>query len=512
MVMKQKYNLLLLTINIVLYFVIVALWISIPDSLTLDLSVTSLNLFITLLLIYLNQEGFKSFYQSAQFKKFTDTLIFVVLIFSLLSLANYWTYKHPIQTDLSLFKLNTLTDQTRNVLKKMKGKVTMKVFARKQESYLWQAILDLYRFEKNDLVIEKIDIDVRPDLVQEYHITEAATLVIEYNEKRQFITDRDEINITNGLIKISRDSDPVVYFLTGHNEGDISSKETEGLKYIFEAIKNSAVDIRSINLTSTTEIPFDAKTVILWGPKTKLMVSEIKTIERFLERGGNFLVGIDPDLNTDAHREIRDLLLKYHLNQRNDLIIDKRNFVNGSNGTIPLVENYNKDHSITKKFKGQTFFPLVSSVEEFEPHSKKADEKITFLTSSNNFPDSWGETSLKEILNSRASYTAGADLTGPLNIGAAYESSKNKIVAFGNSTFVLNAYMKFGNNYLFFINSLSWLVDEDRLISFNLPIIQSERLFISGPQLGIIFYFSVIFIPLILFGMAIFMYRRRRVR
>jgi ABC-type uncharacterized transport system involved in gliding motility auxiliary subunit len=242
------------------------------------------------------------------------------------------------------------------------------------------------------------------------------------------------------------------------------------------------------------------------------MVSEIKTIERFLERGGNLLLGIDPDLNLDAHREIRDLLLKYHLNQRNDLIIDKRNFVNGSNGTIPLVENYNKDHSITKKFKGQTFFPLVSSVEEFEPHSKKADEKITFLTSSNNFPDSWGETSLKEILTSRASYTAGADLTGPLNIGAAYESSKNKIVAFGNSTFVLNAYMKFGNNFLFFINSLSWLVDEDRLISFNLPIIQSERLFISGPQLGIIFYFSVIFIPLILFGMAIFMYRRRRVR
>lgn len=510
--MKSKYNILLFTINVVLYLVIIALWISIPEHLTLNISVTLLSLLITLILIFTNKANFQAQYESVQFKKFADTFVFVFLIFALISMVNYWSFKHQAQTDLSLFKLNTLTDQTRTVLKKLNGKVKMKIFARKQESFLWVAILDLYRVDKNDLEIEKIDIDVRPDLVQEYRITDEATLIIEYNGKKQYVTERDEINITNGLIKVSRETDPIVYFLTGHGEANLTAKDNEGMLYILESIKNTAVDIRTINLTSTSEIPFDAKTVILWGVKNKLMISEIKTLERFLDRGGNLLIGLDPDLNTDAHREIRDLLIRYHINLRNDLIMDKRSFVNGSNGTIPLVDSFNKDHIITKKFKGQAFFPLVSSVEEFEPTNKKADEKISFLTSTSNFPESWGETNLKEVVSSNPSFTVGKDIAGPLNIGAVYESSKNKIIVFGNSTFVLNAYMKFGNNFILFLNSLSWLVDEDRLISFNLPIIQSERIFISGPQLGIIFYFSVIFSPLLLIGSAIYMFRKRRVR
>jgi hypothetical protein len=61
-----------------------------------------------------------------------------------------------------------------------------------------------------------------------------------------------------------------------------------------------------------------------------------------------------------------------------------------------------------------------------------------------------------------------------------------------------------------FLNALSWLVDEDRLISFNLPIVQSEPIFISQQQMGIVFYFSVLFSPLILIGASIYMYRRRR--
>lgn len=510
--MKQKYNLLFLIINIILYLVVIALWISIPEMITLNLSVTILSLLITLLLLYLNQNKFKEFYQSLFFKKFSETIIFIFLVFCLLSLGNYWAFKHQVQTDLSIFKLNSLTDQSKNVIKKMNGKVKMKIFARKQESFLWLAILDLYRAEKNDIEIEKIDIDVRPDLVQEYRISEEATLVIEYKEKRQMVVERDELNITNALIKISREFDPVVYFLTGVGEADINSRENDGLKFIFEAMKSSAIDVRTFNLRSGQEIPFDAKTIILWGPKDKLMPAEVSMVERFLARGGNLLLAIDPDLNLDAHREMRDLLYKYHINQRNDLVIDRKSFVNGSNGSIPLFDTYNKDLVMTKRFKGQVFFPLVSSAEIYEKELMKADEKINFITSTNPFPEAWGETSIKEIAAQNPSYTAGKDVAGPLNIGTVYESNKNKLVVFGNSTFVLNAYMKYGGNFTLFLNSLSWLVDEDRLVSFNLPIIQSERLFISAPQFGIIFYFSVLFSPLLLIGVAIYMYRRRRVK
>ena len=508
---KNWYNVLLAIVNSIFYLVVVALWIAIPDELTLNLAVTAVTLALTIVSIYLNRSTLSVYYQSHHFKKLQEAIVFFMLLFAIFGVVNYWAYKHPKQFDWSVIKLNSLSDQSKNILKELDGPIVFKMFARKTESLPWMALLEFYRTEKNSIQIEKIDIDVRPDLVGDYQISDAATLVIEYKGKRQKVTERDELNITNGLIKISRSSDPVVYFVQGHGEGEINSQENEGLKFIFEAAKNSALDIRPINLLTTQEVPFDAKALVLWGPKTSLQPNEIGVIKRFLERKGNLMVAIDPELNGDNHEGLRALLRNYKMIVRNDLVMDKKSFVNGSNGSIPLVDHFDHDQEITKSFKGQIFFPLVASL-EIIPDQIVPDIKgvVKSLAESMPFPDSWGETSIKELGAQNMSYTAGADKPGPLSLALAYDSPDNRIVAFGNSTFVINAYSKFGSNYAFFLNSLSWVVGEDRLISFNLPIVQSEPIFISAPQMGIIFYFSVLFSPLVLFGLAVFMYRRSR--
>jgi ABC-type uncharacterized transport system involved in gliding motility auxiliary subunit len=512
MKMKNLYNVLLTIINAIFYLVVIALWISIPDEVTLNVAVTVIALILSAVSMYMNRDLLSVYYQSHHFKKLQETIIFFVLLFSIFGVVNYWAYKHPKQFDFSVIKLNTLSDQSKNILKEMNdGPIVFKMFARKNESLPWMALLEFYRNEKNSIQIEKIDIDVRPDLVGDYLISDAATLVIEYKGKRQKVTERDELNITNALIKISRSNDPVVYFVQGHGEGDIGSKENEGLNFIYEAAKNSAVDIRTINLLTTQEIPFDAKALVLWGPKTSLQASEIGVIKRFLERKGNLMVAIDPDLNGDNHEILRALLRNYKITLRNDLVIDRKNFVNGSNGSIPLVDHFDNSLEITKNFKGQVFFPLTASLEPIPDEILPGDKGVVkTLLGSTPFPDSWGETSLKELASQNMSYTAGKDKPGPLYLALTYESPQNRIVAFGNSTFVINAYSKFGANYILFLNSLSWALGEDRLISFNLPIVQSQPVFISAPQMGIIFYFSVLVSPLILFGLAVFMYRRKR--
>lgn len=506
--MKKWYNLLIAIMNVILYFVLIALWISIPEVLALNVSLTIFNLVLTMVLIYLNREALSKYYQSNQFQKLTEALVYLFLLFCLIGVVNYWAFKHPQQLDLTAYKMNSLTDQTKTLLKNIKGELKFKLFARKQESLLWMPIIEFYRAEKNNISILKVDIDVRPDLVADYQITDAATLVIEYNGKRQYVTERDELNITNGLIKITRPSDPVAYFAQGSGAADINNPDTEGLKFIFEAVKNSAVDVRPINLLSVQEVPFDAKALIIWGPKSPLQPTELAVIQRFLDRKGNLLVALDPDLNHDNQAELRKILTRYKLNILNDLVIDRKSFVNGSNGSIPLIETYNTEHAITKKFKGQAFFPLVSSMEE--NMAATVEGTVTVLSTSSPFPESWGETDIKEFAAEKVVFTPGKDHPGPRNLAMSFESKYNKIVAFGNSGFVLNAYSKFGTNYALFLNSLAWLVDEDRLISFNLPIVQSEPIFISTPQMGIVFYFSVLFSPLILFGVSIYMYRRKR--
>jgi len=508
--MGKNYKILLSVVNILLYLVVIALWIAIPSEVWLNLSVTVLSLVLTGLYAFLNRHEFIHFYSSPIFKKFTESLIFILLIFSILGLLNYWAFKHPLTIDWSLYKMNSMTEQSKNILKKLDKKLKFTILARGGEIQAWYALAEFYRNEKSDIEIEKIDIDVRPDIVQSLNIGQDSSMLIEYADKREIVTIKDELNVTNGIIKVSRSHNPVIYFLTGHNENSTESKDADGLNFIYSALINSSLDIRPINLTSTQEIPFDAKMAILWGPKKELMKTEIAVLEKFLKRGGRLLIGIDPDLNQDHSLELKSFLMKKGLIVHNNFVIDKKSFVNGSDGTIPLVENFNRDHPLTRDLKGQVFFPFVSSMEEIKSDSEKM--KVEFLMNSNPFPLSWGESSLDEVVKKNIEYTPVKDLAGPLNLAASLSDDQSKLVVFSNSTFVHNAYMKYGSNYALFINAVNFLSDEGRLISFNLPIIQAEPIFISGPMLGTIFYFSVVFSPLILLGTALFMYRKRRVQ
>ena len=75
--------------------------------------------------------------------------------------------------------------------------------------------------------------------------------------------------------------------------------------------------MRPLNLLTTQEVPFDAKTLIIWGPKTELQPNELNVIKRFLDRKGNLLVAIDPDLNQDLEPGLRKLLEHYRIKIKN---------------------------------------------------------------------------------------------------------------------------------------------------------------------------------------------------
>lgn len=500
-----------LVVNAILYFLIIFMWLSIPDEKLLNFATTIFNLSLTLLLVFLKKEKFTHFYQSEQFKTMVGVTINCVLVFFILCLINYVAFKFPWQKDTSLLKLNSLTSQSREVLKKIDEKIVFKIFAQKNEIASWLPLIELYRFENHHIEIDKVNIELRPDLVGEYNVQNSSTLVLEFKGRRQYVTVRDELNITNALVRLTRLADPVIYYLVGHGEIDPESRENEGLKIVLDGARNSALDIRPLNLSSAQEIPFDAKAIILWGPKSALMDNEVEIIKRFVNRGGGALIALDPNLNKAQFKNLENYLSTLGLIYHHNLIYDRKNFINGSKGAVPIASAFDPEHLLTNQFKGQLFFPLVSSVGiSREVLNANPEVKFKELVLTNPIPDSWGETDRNEIAAESVFYTEGKDKPGPLAMVVSRETNKNRILFFGNSTFAMNNYIKFSSNMTFFLNSLSWVVGEDRLVSFNLPIIQSEQIFISENQLGAVFYFSVIFAPLVLIIISITIYRRRR--
>lgn len=506
----------LIAINALLYLVVIGLWISIPDEMTLNLSSTVAGLVLTAILILTNRERFHNFYTSKFFKKFTSAMVSVFLIFIILGFINFLAYKNVILWDVTQNKVHSLTKETYGVLESIDSKINIRVYSLKKDFEKIRELLELYRLQKNDINIDYVDAELKPQLLRQAGVTKVPTLEIEVNGKKRLVEDLSELAITNALILVSRKVNPTVYFVTGHGEIDLDSRENEGGSELKGMLLAKTLTVKTLNLRESNAIPTDARVLVFWGSKEGFFDSEIEMIKKYLDQGGHALFGIDPDFNGDGPVKLKGLLQSYGLEVHNDLVIDRIKNANGSQGTVPVIHQFDPNHPITKDFKGTVFLPLTSSMQDIAS-SKGMRPQWHLLGQSNQFPASWGEVNRDELATLKVTYNEGVDYQGPLGYFAAYErkldeegTKEIRMVAFGNSTFVINTYKKFPQNFILFLNTMNWLVGEDRLISFNIAGIEDRPIFMSQNQIGVIFFFTVIFAPLVLLIFALALYKRRQ--
>ncbi len=504
----------LIVVNSLLYLVVIGLWISIPEEMTLNLATSAVALVLTTILILTNREKFYHFYMSKFFKKMTASLVSIFLVLVILGFLNFLAFKNPILWDVTKNKVHSLTQETYGVLSSIDSKIKIRVFSLKRDYESIRALLELYRLKKNELEIEFIDAELKPQLLKQVGVTKVPTLEIAVEGKTRLVEELSELAITNALTKVSRKEEPTIYFVIGHGEIDLNSKENEGGSHLKDLLLAKSISVRTLNLRESNEIPEDARVLVFWGSKEGFFDTEIDLIKKYIDRGGRVLFGIDPDFNGIGAMKLKRLLADYGLEVHNDLIIDRIKHANGSQGTVPVIHQYDPKHPITKDFKGSVFLPLASSVSDIS--SSEGGEPLWHLLGvSNQFPASWGEVNREELASLTLTYNEGEDFKGPLGYFAAFERKLNdqkevRMVTFGNSTFVINSYQKFPQNFVLFLNSLNWLVGEERLISFNITGIEDRPIFMSENQIGVIFFFTVVFCPLALMLASFALYKRRQ--
>lgn len=504
---KSNLNwLLILIASIVLWLTAIVLWIAIPEVKTLNISTTIAAATLFTIAVLMRREYFEAFYKSSRFKHFSTNLFSALLVFCILAVINHLAYKNPFQIDVTADKANTLTEQSRKVLARASESVKAVVFAPKAQQGAIVKMLELYQLEKRSIEIEYFDPELRPDLVKSYQLVTPMAVVWQDGDKKQIVTEINELGLTNGLIRLGRDKLPKIYYDIGHGQASLTSNEQNGRALLRQHLVNSNYALQETDTKRWESVPDDIDILMLWGPKLGFMPTEIKLLNQFLDDGGRLLIALDPDLNADPVKELRQLLAERGIVASNSLVIDTVNHVSGSNGTVPIVNRFADDHVVTKDFPGQVFFPLVG----FVTLGEQADGKgLVFSTP---FPAAWGEMTPSEFAEGKVAFNEGQDVKGPVAYAvAAKPKSGGSIIFFANSTFTDNAYAKYAANHVLLLNSLSWLTSDDQIISFDLAAVDNQPVFISSPQLGVIFFFSVILAPLSLFAVAIWNYRRRRV-
>ena len=489
----------------------ISLWIAAPEYTTLNVGVTVFALALGILLSFLRWHELGIFIRSKYFKHMLYHVMNMSLVLAIAGVVNYLGNKNYKEFDITSEKRNSLTDQTLKILEMIKAPMTLTVFAKREE---WKPMLDMLKLyeAKNKLIkLNAVDTDVRPELVREKGITHNGTVVIDYKGKESQFMMGDELKVTNALLKALREENIVLYMVSGHQELSCSESSNEGLSELCNKLKSQNYVIKDLDLTKTTEVPKDASAVLVLGPVSGFLESEAKQLEQYLSRGGSLFLALAPAFKSEVYNNLTQLALPYGLRMGKDVVIDRLSTVQGSEATIPVISRYEENHPITAGFNQRTVFPLSSSVSLLE-----GNDTATILAATSSFPGSWAETDLKAITKGRAEYKEKEDIKGPIGLMGVGEkvgegaNLDSRFVLLGSSSFLINAYQNQTANSTLFLNTVSWMVKDEGIISFNRPGIEEYPVILSAQHIQMIFVIAILVVPIVFFGFGIFIYRRRR--
>ena len=176
---------------------------------------------------------------------------------------------------------------------------------------------------------------------------------------------------------------------------------------------------------------------------------------------------------------------------------------------IPLVTNYGS-HKITEQFNVMTFFPLVRSVTPAQLPA--AGHHVEKLLSSNE--RSWGETDMK---SHEASLRRESGYEGPVSLWLSLRrrtwrrSKKARMIVYGDSDFASKWISGMQGNGNLFLNSVSWLAQDESFISIRPKNPTDRRLTMTEAQSRMVSYVCFVFLPIsiLIAGISVWMNRRK---
>ena len=453
------------------------------------------------------------------------TALIVLLVVVLL---NFMAARHHKRFDLTGEGEHTLAPQTVKLLESLDAPLKVKVFdklggASREKA---QTLLNSYKYYSDKIETSFIDPDKKPALAEEYGVQRYGTLFFEYKGRQEQTEQVTEESFTNIILKLSSGEQKKIYFLSGHGENDPEATGKLGYSRLKEAIEKQNYQVQKLLLMRRGQVPQDCSVLIVSGPEKELFPEEKQAIEQYLRRGGSALFLLDPPPGIG----LRDFLAKWEIKVGRDMVIDKLSRLFGGDYFMPVITNYGH-HPITRDFNLASFFPVTRSVTP-APKDGKGLPQILASTS----PESWAETDYK---SRNYQYDKDKDLKGPVSVAVALEMSpaqekeqgaekkdstganqdkekepvkekRARLVVVGDADFANNTYLNLSGNRDLFLNMLNWLAKEETLISIRPKNAVTRTVNLTRSQMQGVFYLTVILIPLVLLGIGLLVWAKRR--
>src|SRR4029453_6246863 len=182
------------------------------------------------ILIYMAGEWpeIKAFFGRRQSRYGTMSLVSILVGLGIVVAVNYLAVRQNKRWDLTENQAYSLSDQSIKVLKSLDAPVQFTVYDLDTNFGRFRDRLDTYAYESKNVNVEYVDIDRQPARAKQAEIQTAGTIVISYKDRTQKVTNTEEQDITNALIKLENPQQKKVYFTQGHGERDTAGSDRLG--------------------------------------------------------------------------------------------------------------------------------------------------------------------------------------------------------------------------------------------------------------------------------------------
>ena len=440
-----------------------------------------------------------------------NTAVMVVLLLAIIGFVEAVSYRHSSRLDLTSNKRHSLSPQTIQLLRNLKADVNAVAFFRSDQPGKRVAedqFKQYVRYAGGKFTWRVVDPDREPALARRYGIESYGMVVLETKDRSEKVTDAEEEKLTNGLVKLTRQGKRVVYVVQGHGEPELASTDRPGFSEAKTALDRANYEVKPLILVRQSQIPDDAAVVVLAGPRIELLAPEVSALDAYVGRGGKLFVMVNPViLNTSPLDPLKSYLEKYGFNVGDNLIIELNPIgrLFGIGPEVPIIQQY-EPHPITRDMGGiTTLFPLSRSVEPVKTPPTGVNIQVLAKTS----PDSWAETSRTELQQGQVKPDPG-EARGPLAVAAVATKDKARIVVYGTSNLAANQFLNLQGNRDFFLNTVSWLAEEEDQIAIRPKDTRQTPVFLTSQQAQAVFLLPVIVLPgLVLVGGIVTVVRRR---
>jgi ABC-type uncharacterized transport system involved in gliding motility auxiliary subunit len=442
----------------------------------------------------------------------TQGLLYTVIVIAILVFINFFANRYNKSYDSTSNKQFTLSDQTIKIAKNLQQPLTITYWDQPTKFKSAQDLLDRYKNLSPKIDVLYMDADKKRTQAIAAGVKSLGTIFVDIGAKHQEAKSLTEEEVTGAIVRALKGGERLACFVLSSGEHSIDSAERSGYSQAKDLLEKNNYKTQTLKMLEKTEIPKDCTIVTVAGPKRDYIQPEVDALKAYVEGGGHAVFMLDPPLKfakeeIDDNAALSGVLAGWGVTVDKDLVLDTSGVgqIFGLGPEFPLVTSYESHPIVNTMKETPTGFPIARSL-DVKNGDHTTVEKL-FSTTENSFATTnLASSEIKQSAN---------DKKGPLVLGAAgtYNGSgdaKGRFVVIGSSNWCSNSFLRFNGNRDLFLNIYNWLSSDEDLISIRPKEPEDRRLNMNARQVSMVFYATVILIPLfiILAGVSVWWKRR----